>query len=45
MHYLAGLTCEEIGKFLGVSANTVKSRLHRARERLKKEETMIQGES
>ena len=42
MHYLAGLTCEEIGMFLGVSPNTVKSRLHRARERLKKEEAMIQ---
>ncbi len=28
MHYLAGLTCEEIGRFLGVSPNTVKSRLH-----------------
>ncbi len=41
MHYLAGLTCEEIGRFLGVSPNTVKSRLHRARERLKKEEAMI----
>ncbi len=41
MHYLAGLTCEEIGRFLGVSPNTVKSRLHRARERLKKEEEMI----
>ncbi len=42
MHYLAGLTCEEIGKFLGVSPNTVKSRLHRAREKLKKEEAVIQ---
>ena len=42
MHYLAGLTCEEIGRFLGVSPNTVKSRLHRARERLKKEEAVIQ---
>ena len=42
LHYLAGLTCEEIGKFLGVSSNTIKSRLHRARERLKKEEAMIQ---
>ena len=41
LHYLAGLTCEEIGKFLGVSPNTVKSRLHRAREKLKKEEAMI----
>ncbi len=42
LHYLAGLTCEEIGKFLGVSSNTIKSRLHRARERLKKEEAVIQ---
>ncbi len=42
MHYLAGLTCEEIGRFLGVSPNTVKSRLHRARDRLKKEEAVIQ---
>ncbi|MDE0484680.1 MAG: sigma-70 family RNA polymerase sigma factor [Candidatus Poribacteria bacterium] len=42
MHYLAGLTCEEIGRFLGVSPNTVKSRLHRAREKLKKEEAVIQ---
>ena len=42
MHYFAGLTCEEIAKFLGVSPNTVKSRLHRARERLKKEEAVIQ---
>ncbi len=42
LHYLTGLTCEEIGKFLGISTNTVKSRLHRARNRLKKEESMIQ---
>ena len=42
MHYLAGLTCEEISRFLGVSPNTIKSRLHRARERLKKEEAVIQ---
>lgn len=41
MHYLAGLTCEEIGKFLGMSSNTVRSKLHRARNRLKKEEAMI----
>ena len=31
----------EIGEFLSVSANTVKSRLRRAQQRLKKEETMI----
>ncbi len=42
MHYLAGLTCEEIGKFLGMSSNTVRSKLHRARNRLKEEESMIQ---
>lgn len=42
LHYLAGLTCEEIGRFLGVSTNTVKIRLHRARNRLRKEEAIIQ---
>ncbi|MDE0637382.1 MAG: sigma-70 family RNA polymerase sigma factor [Candidatus Poribacteria bacterium] len=41
LYYIAEMTCEEIGKFLGVSPNTVRSRLHRARNRLKKEETMI----
>ena len=35
------MICEEISRFLGVSANTIKSRLSRARERLKKEEPMI----
>ena len=35
------MTCEEISKFLGVSAGTIKSRLQRARNRLQKEETMI----
>ena len=37
------MTSSEIGTFLGVSENTVKSRLHRARQRLKKYEVMIQG--
>ena len=41
LHYLSGLTCEEIGRFLGVSTNTVKIRLHRARNRLRKEEAII----
>ncbi len=41
LYYLSDLTCEEISKFLGVSPNTIKSRLHRARERLKKEEPMV----
>ena len=41
LHYLGEMTCEEISRFLGVSASTVKSRLRRARQRLQKEETMI----
>ena len=34
LHYLGEMTCEAISKFLGVSPNTVKSRLSRARKRL-----------
>ena len=41
LHYLGDMTCEDISKFLGVSPNTVKSRLYRARKRLKKEERMV----
>ena len=41
LHYLGEMTVEEISKFLGVSAGTIKSRLQRARQRLQKEETMI----
>ena len=41
LYYIAEMNCEDIGKFLGVSPNTVRSRLHRARNRLKKEATMI----
>ena len=41
LHYLSEMTCEEIGDFLEVSPNTVKSQLHRARKRLKKEESMV----
>ena len=41
LHYFAEMTCEEMSEFLGVSANTIKSRLRRARNRLKKEEPMI----
>ena len=41
LHYFGEMTCEEMSKFLGVSANTIKSRLRRARNRLKKEEPMI----
>ena len=35
LFYLGEMTAQEIGKFLGVSVNTVKSRLRRGRERLK----------
>ncbi len=41
LHYFGEMTCEEMSEFLGVSANTIKSRLRRARNRLKKEEPMI----
>lgn len=41
MYYIAEMTCEDIGKFLGVSPNTVRSRLHRARIKMKKDEAMI----
>ena len=41
LHYFAEMSCTEIGAFLGVSANTVKSRLRRARQRLKQEEPLI----
>ena len=41
LYYLGGMTYEEISNFLGVSVGAVKSRLHRARQRLKKEEPMI----
>ena len=41
MHYLAEMPCEKISEFLGVSPNTVKSRLHRARKRLKTQEHLL----
>ncbi len=41
LYYLGEMDCKEISKFLGVSPNTVKSRLRRARERLKSEEHII----
>ena len=42
LHYLSEMTCEEIGNFLDISPSTIKSRLHRARKRLIKEETIVQ---
>ncbi|RKU15581.1 hypothetical protein C6501_06715 [Candidatus Poribacteria bacterium] len=41
LYYIAEMSCEEIAEFLGVAPNTVRSRLHRARNRLKKEEAVI----
>ena len=41
LHYLGEMTYETISKMLGVSPNTIKSRLNRARNRLKKEEAII----
>lgn len=41
LHYLDDLTCADISEILGVTTNTVKSRLHRARKRLLKEEFTI----
>ena len=41
LHYFGEMTCEEISRFLGVSTSAIKLRLHRARQRLKKEEPMI----
>ena len=40
LHYLGGMTYEEISEFLGVSVAAVKNRLYRARRRLKEEEPM-----
>lgn len=41
LHYFGEMTCAEISRFLGVSPSAIKSRLSRARQRLKKEEPMI----
>lgn len=42
LYYFEEMTSSEIGEFLGVSENTIKSRLYRARQQLKKYESMIQ---
>ena len=41
LYYLGEMTAKEIGKFLGVSVNTVTSRLQRARERLQQDEELL----
>lgn len=41
LHYLGEMTTREISKFLGVSVNTIKSRLRRGRERLQEAELLV----
>ncbi len=41
LYYLGEMTTKEIGNFLGVSVNTVKSRLRRGRERLQASESLV----
>ncbi len=42
LHYFDGLTTAEIETYLGIPENTIKSRLYRVRQRLKKYEFMVQ---
>ena len=42
LYYMAGMTCEEIGRFIGTSCGAIRDRLYRARMRLKEELTMIE---
>lgn len=41
LYYLGEMTAKEISKFLGVSINTITSRMSRARNRLKQEEELL----
>ena len=41
LHYLGEMTTNEIGEFLGVSVETIRTRLHRARKRLQDEEELL----
>lgn len=45
LYYIGEMTTSEISKFLGVSANTIKSRLRRARNRLKAEDKQFIAEN
>ena len=42
LYYMAGMTCEEIGRFIGTSCGAIRDRLYRARMHLKEELTMIE---
>ena len=41
LYYLGEMSAKEIGRFLGVSVNTITSRLQRARKRLQTEEELL----
>ena len=41
LYYLGEMTAKEIGNFLGVSVNTIKSRLRRGRERLQSDQELL----
>ena len=41
LYYLGEMTTREISRFLGVSVNTITSRLQRARQRLQQDETLL----
>ena len=41
LYYLGEMTAKEIGNFLGVSVNTIKSRLRRARARLQEDQELL----
>ena len=45
LYYLGEMTTKEIGKFLGVSVNTITSRLQRARERLQTSDERLINET
>ena len=44
LYYFGGMTAKEISNTLGVSLNTIKSKLHRARTSLKSEEDILNSE-
>ena len=45
LHYLGEMTTREISKFLGVSVESIRTRLHRARKRLQDEEELLVQEA
>ena len=45
LYYLGEMTVKEIAKFLGVSVNTIKSRIRRARARLQNQEELLISET